>query len=183
MNLTAEVTYLVSVSREKADVAISFRPAKRVLAALAPMLVIWGVQPSDLAAQSACPPPPAEFEEADAAATVNGQTITHGEIEERARLLALSADINKEAKENFQRLVKAQSTKDKLRSLEEDVVHSNPGKSRDELIAIFRERQKELGLALQKQAIESARCGLLPKLRQDAKEELITERLKRREAN
>jgi hypothetical protein len=73
--------------------------------------------------------------------------------------------------------------KDKLRSLEEDVVRSNPGKSRQELMAIFAERQKELGIALQKQAIENARCALLPKLRKDAKEELVTKRLKRREAN
>ncbi|HEY7551521.1 MAG TPA: peptidylprolyl isomerase [Hyphomicrobiaceae bacterium] len=109
---------------------------------------------------------------------VNDEAITAYEIEQRARFLALSANIGQQAKEAFQKLVKSGDTEARMRSLQQEVIGSNPGKSREQLIAIFQERQKDLGLALQKQALESARAGILPKLRKDAKEELIDERLK-----
>jgi hypothetical protein len=44
----------------------------------------------------------------------------------------------------------------------------------------LRERQEELSLALQKEALERARARLLPKLRIDAEKELIEERRKLR---
>jgi peptidyl-prolyl cis-trans isomerase SurA len=109
---------------------------------------------------------------------VNDDAITAYEIEQRARFLGLSANIGEQAKQNFQRLVKAESTEAQLRALQQDVIRANQGKSREELIAIFQERQKQFGMALQKQAVESARSAILPKLRKDAKEELIEERLK-----
>jgi peptidyl-prolyl cis-trans isomerase SurA len=67
---------------------------------------------------------------------------------------------------------------EKLKALQREVVASNPGKTREQLIAIFQERQKQIGLTLQKQAVEGARAAILPKLKKDAREELIDERLK-----
>ncbi len=109
---------------------------------------------------------------------VNDDAITAYEIEQRARFLGLSTNLGPQAKEAFQRLVKSDSTEQQIKALQQDVIRSNPGKSREQLIAIFQERQKELGTALQKQALESARSALMPKLRKDAKEELIEDRLK-----
>lgn len=109
---------------------------------------------------------------------VNDDAITAYEIEQRARFLAMSANIGPQAKEAFQKLVKSESTEQQLKALQQDVIRSNPGKSREQLIAIFQERQKEFGISLQKQALESARSTLLPKLKKDAKEELIEDRLK-----
>jgi peptidyl-prolyl cis-trans isomerase SurA len=143
------------------------------LPTLALMLAVWGVQPSDLAAQSASKPDELSGVLAEQLA------ITEDEIEQRARLLALSANIGSQAKENFQRLVKSKSTEDRLRALQQEVIDANPGKTREELIAIFQERQKGFGAALQKQAVEEAREALMPKLRRAAREELVSERLRR----
>jgi peptidyl-prolyl cis-trans isomerase SurA len=109
---------------------------------------------------------------------VNDEPVTGYQIEQRARFMALNANINDQVKENFQRLLKAESTEAQLRALQEDVVRNNQGKSRDELMAIYQERQKQFGATLQKQAIDSARSVVLPRLRKDAREELIDERLK-----
>src|SRR5262245_944212 len=115
------------------------------------MLGVWGARPSDVAAQSASAP-------------VASMTISEEEIEQRARFLSLGAEITAQARENFQRLIRDRGIdEDKMRTLQQEVIASNPGKSRDELIAIFKERQKEFGAALQKEAVESARAQLLPK--------------------
>jgi peptidyl-prolyl cis-trans isomerase SurA len=111
-------------------------------------------------------------------ALVNDEPVTAYQVEQRARFLALNADVGDQVKENFQRLVKAESTNAQLRALQEEVLRNNPGKSREELIAIFQERQKQFGMALQKQAVDSARATMLPRLKKDAREELIDERLK-----
>lgn len=113
---------------------------------------------------------------------VNDDPITAYEIEQRARFLALNSNIGDQAKENFQRLVKAESTNAQFRALQEQVIKANQGKSREEIIAIFQERQKQFAMGLQKQALDSARAALLPRLKKDAKEELIGERLKVQEA-
>ena len=91
-------------------------------------------------------------------------------------------NLSEQAKENFQRLVKAESTNAQFRALQEEVVRANQGKSREQIIAIFQERQKQFATNLQKQALDSARAGILPKLKKNAKEELIDERLKLQEA-
>jgi peptidyl-prolyl cis-trans isomerase SurA len=108
---------------------------------------------------------------------VNDEAITARDIEQRARLMALSAS-TAQAKENFQRLVNSPSTQAAVRKLEQEVIASNPGKSKQELIAIFKQRQTQLGMSLQKQALDSARASVLPKLRKTAAQELIDERLK-----
>jgi peptidyl-prolyl cis-trans isomerase SurA len=109
---------------------------------------------------------------------VNDDAITAYEIEQRARLLGLSSNVGPQAKEAFQRLVKSDSTEQQMRALQQEVIRNNQGKTREQLIAIFQERQKEFGIALQKQALESARSALMPKLKKDAQEELIEDRLK-----
>jgi peptidyl-prolyl cis-trans isomerase SurA len=109
---------------------------------------------------------------------VNDDVITAYDIEQRARFLGLGTDISEKAQENFKKLLKADSTEARLKELQAEVVRGNPGKSREELIAIFQERQKAFGMELQKQAVESARAVLLPKLKTIAKEELIDDRLK-----
>jgi peptidyl-prolyl cis-trans isomerase SurA len=111
-------------------------------------------------------------------ALVNDEPITAYSVEQRARFLALNANIGDQVKENFQRLVKSESTNTRFRALQEQVLSENRGKSREHILAIFQERQKQFGMELQKQAMESARAAILPRLRKDAKEELIEERLK-----
>ena len=113
---------------------------------------------------------------------VNDDPVTAYQIEQRARFLSLSTNLSEQVKENFQRLVKAESTNTQFRAIQEEVVRANQGKSREQIIAIFQERQKQFAMNLQKQALDSARAGILPKLRKNAKEELIDERLKLQEA-
>src|SRR5262245_13285802 len=100
--------------RKKADVMTPLRPAMRLPAAVAFMLGIWGVQPSEwtLAAQSASQPDTGKSDESGTAVVVNGERITDNEIEQRARFLALSADLGAQVKENFQALVKSGGTED-----------------------------------------------------------------------
>jgi peptidyl-prolyl cis-trans isomerase SurA len=124
------------------------------------------------------PPPAVSKGQHGIVVVVNDEAITAREIEQRARFLGLSTNITGQAKEAFDRLLNADTTKAAVQKLQEEVIRSNPGKSREELIAIFQERQKQLGMALQKQAVERARASLLPKLSKDASEELINERLK-----
>jgi peptidyl-prolyl cis-trans isomerase SurA len=113
---------------------------------------------------------------------VNDDPVTAYQIDQRARFLSLSTNLSEQAKENFQRLVKAESTNTQFRAIQEEVVRANQGKSREQIIAIFQERQKQFAMNLQKQALDSARAGILPKLKNNAKEELIDERLKLQEA-
>lgn len=115
-------------------------------------------------------------------ALVNDEPITAYEIEQRARFLALNANVSDQAKQNFERLIKAESTTAQFRALQEQVLKANQGKSREEIIAIFQERQKQFALGLQKQALDSARSVMLPRMKKDAREELIEERLKLQEA-
>ena len=111
-------------------------------------------------------------------ALVNDEPVTAYAVEQRARFLALNANLGDQVKENFQRLVKSESTNARFRALQEQVLRENRGKTREQILAIFQEKQKQFGMALQRQAMESARAAVLPRLRKNAKEELIEERLK-----
>jgi peptidyl-prolyl cis-trans isomerase SurA len=113
---------------------------------------------------------------------VNDEPVTGYEIEQRSRFMALNANIGERVNENFKRMVQAESTNKQLRAILDQVIRSNPGKSREQIGAIFEERKKQFALSLQKHAIESARAGLVPRFRKEAKEELIEERLKLQEA-
>jgi peptidyl-prolyl cis-trans isomerase SurA len=183
-------------SREEIEVTAHRRPRARpiALATLGAVgLGLWCGAAPELAAQSATsgrlatatarsdsksPAAPAPSRGQGIVAIVNDEPITGYEIEQRARFLGLSANVGQQAKEHFQQLVKSESTEARLKALQHEVIQSNPGKSREQLVAIFQERQKEFGLSLQKQALERARASLLPKFAKDAKEELIEERLK-----
>jgi peptidyl-prolyl cis-trans isomerase SurA len=171
---------------ENANVTAHRHAVALLAGALAFGLGIWGGHSTDwsLAAQSAAartskaaPAAPKEHEHG-IVVVVNDDAITAYEIDQRARFLALSANLGPQAKETFHRLVKSEGTETQMRELQQEVIRSNPGKSREQLIAIFQERQKEFGLRLQQQALASARASIMPKLRKDAKEELIEERLK-----
>lgn len=98
---------------------------------------------------------------------VNDEAITAYEIEQRANLMALSG-MGPKVKENFNRLAKDHAA---MQALQREVINSNPGKSRDELIAIIRDK-------LSKRAVASARAAILPKLKKDAEKELIEDRVK-----
>lgn len=115
-------------------------------------------------------------------ALVNDEPITGFEVEQRQRLAGLGANIQGKAQENFQALIKSPSTTQKVRAILEDVVKSNPDKSKDEVLAIFERRKKEFALGLQKQAVESARRSVLPGLRKNALDDLIEEKIKMQEA-
>ena len=165
------------------------RAAAAIGAGLALALSIWGWQPADLAAQSEPMKKSASAAKSDTpkalshgaqgiVVVVNDDAITAYEIEQRARLLALSLNLTEQAKANFQRLLKSPDLEVKMKALQREVVTSNPGKTQEELIAIFKERQKQIGMALQKEAVDSARAAVMPKLKKDATEELIDDRLK-----
>jgi peptidyl-prolyl cis-trans isomerase SurA len=113
---------------------------------------------------------------------VNDEPITAYEIDQRARFMALSANIGERAKEAFQRLAQSEGTNQRVRAIFEEVVKSNPGKTREQIIAIFEERKKQFAQNLEQQAIASARESALPKFKKEAQEELIEERLKLQEA-
>lgn len=116
------------------------------------------------------------------ALVVNGDPITGYEIDQRARFLALQANLGDKAQERFKQLVQSQGSEQRLRQMLQDIVQANPGKTREQILAIFEEKKKQLGMSLQKQAIEGARASLIPGLKKTATEELIEEHLKLQQA-
>jgi peptidyl-prolyl cis-trans isomerase SurA len=138
-------------------------------------------RPAASKAEKQAPAPASKGEQA-IVALVNDEPITAYEIQQRAKFLALNSNISERVKENFKRLVQAESTTAQVRALLEDTIKKNPGKSREQIGAIFEERKKQFALGLQKQAIDSARAGLIPQFRKEAQEELIEDRLKVQEA-
>ena len=113
---------------------------------------------------------------------VNDEPITAYEIEQRQRLLALSANISERAQNTFKALLKRESTTNRLKEILNQVIKQHQAKGRDAVIKIFEQRKKEFAVGLQKQAIEGARAGVLPGLKRTALQELIDERLKVQEA-
>jgi peptidyl-prolyl cis-trans isomerase SurA len=113
---------------------------------------------------------------------VNDEPVTAYEVDQRARLAALSSDIGNKARDAFQALIKQESTSARLKAIFEDTIKQNQGKSRDQVIAIFEQRKTQFAMSLQKQAMDSARASVIPKHRTDALEEIIEEKLKLQEA-
>ena len=113
---------------------------------------------------------------------VNDEPVTAYEVDQRARLAALSSNIGAKAQENFQRLVKDESTNTKLKTILEETIKANQGKTREQIIAVFEQRKQQFALGLQKQAMDSARSSVIPQHRKDALEEIIEEKLKIQEA-
>jgi peptidyl-prolyl cis-trans isomerase SurA len=114
---------------------------------------------------------------------VNDEPITHHEIDQRARLLAMNnGNLGNKVRANFQALIKRKSTSNRLREILKETIDANPGRSRDQILAIFEKRKKDYAKALQQQAIASARASAIPAQRNRARNELIEERLKLQEA-
>jgi peptidyl-prolyl cis-trans isomerase SurA len=116
-------------------------------------------------------------------ALVNDEPITAYEIEQRQRLLGMSAGgIQEKAQANFKALIKAPGTSERLKAILNEVVEANKGKSREDIIEIFEKRKKEFAISMQRQALDTARSSVLPGLKKQAMDELIEERLKLQEA-
>ncbi|MGI9423170.1 MAG: SurA N-terminal domain-containing protein, partial [Hyphomicrobiaceae bacterium] len=113
---------------------------------------------------------------------VNDEPITHHEIDQRARLMMVQANVSKTARAKFQSLVKQKSVNNQLRSLLKETIDANPGKSREQILAKFERKKKAFAASLRARALSSARSGLLPQFRKKAKKQLIEERLKMQEA-
>lgn len=113
---------------------------------------------------------------------VNGEPITAYEIEQRARLLALQTNIQDRVQSNMKQLATSDSVNARWKEIVQETINANPGKSREQVIAIVQERQKSFAQGLQKQAAESARASVLPGLRTEARKELIGEQIKLQEA-
>lgn len=109
---------------------------------------------------------------------VNDEPITGYEVDQRATLLALSANLGERAQAAFKRLAQDPTINDKLRKILEETIKANPGKSREQVLAAFEERKKAFVVGMQRSAVESARAGVLPGLRDKALEEIIDEKLK-----
>lgn len=114
-------------------------------------------------------------------ALVNDDPITGYEVQQRAVMLA-GGSVGAKAQEIFKGMLKAPGTTDRLKAMLQDVIKANPGKSKEQLLAIFEVRKKEFAVSMQKQAIESAKASALPGMRKAALDELIDERLKLQEA-
>jgi peptidyl-prolyl cis-trans isomerase SurA len=114
-------------------------------------------------------------------ALVNDEPITGFEVDRRAMLLS-GANVQAQAKANFEAIVKNPKTTQRLKAILNQVVQANQGKSRDEILAIFEKRKKEFGMSLQREAVDRARKTALPSMRKKALEELIDEKLKLQEA-
>lgn len=111
-------------------------------------------------------------------ALVNDEPITGYEVNQRATLLSMSTNIGERAQANFKRLAQDPSVNTKIRGILEETIKANPGKSREQVLAIFEERKKAFVLGMQRTAIESARSSVLPSLREKALDEIIDEKLK-----
>lgn len=117
------------------------------------------------------------------AVLVNDDPITNYEINQRQKYLSLGGgDLQKKASAKFKSLISAKSTTEKLRGILRETIKSNPGKSKEQILAIFEKEKKAFAQRLQKQAVASARNSVLPGLRKKAIDELIDERLKLQEA-
>lgn len=114
-------------------------------------------------------------------ALVNDEPITGYEVQQRTVMMA-GGSVGAKAQEIFKGMLKAPGTTDKLKAILQEVIKANPGKNKDQLLAIFEQRKKDFAISMQKQAVESAKASALPGLRKAALDELIDERLKLQEA-
>ncbi len=115
---------------------------------------------------------------------VNDEPVTSREVEQRARLLGASGgpSVGAAAQEAFKRMVASEATSTKFRSIVDEIVKQNQGKSREQIMAIIEKRKTEFAIGLQRQALDQARSANIPKFRKDAIEEIIEEKLKLQEA-
>jgi peptidyl-prolyl cis-trans isomerase SurA len=115
-------------------------------------------------------------------ALVNDEPITGFAVEQRARFLSLSTNIGDRVRDRMKAFAQDPKINERLKAILQETIAANPGKSREQVIAAFETRKKAFVMSLQKQAVDSARSGVLPNLRKQALQELIEERLKLQEA-
>ncbi len=113
---------------------------------------------------------------------VNGEPITAYEIEQRARLMALGADIQSRAQAKMKELATSESVNARWKQIVQDTVNANQGKTREQIMAILQEKQKVYSMGLQKQAVDHARSASIPAMRENAKKELTEEIIKLQDA-
>lgn len=113
---------------------------------------------------------------------VNDDPITAYEVTQRARLLALRANVKQRVQSNFRALIQQKSTNQRLRAILQRTIEENRGKPRDAVLKIFERRKKAFAVQLQKQAFSSARASIARGYRGKAIDALIEERLKMQEA-
>lgn len=113
---------------------------------------------------------------------VNDSPITNFEIEERAKLMALSGDVGKRAAANFKALVSNPRTNERLKAILQRTISENQGQPRQVIVRIFERRKKAFAQRLRQRAVSSARRAAVSGMKRRAREELIAERLKVQEA-
>lgn len=106
---------------------------------------------------------------------VNDEPITVFDVKMRAAFLALQTNIGKRASARFKSMIRSKATMARFKEMQREVITGNPGKSRAELIKIFRAKQKRYAMQLQQRALRGARQSAVPKLRKKALDELIKE--------
>ncbi len=114
-------------------------------------------------------------------ALVNDEPVTGFEVRQRAQMLS-GGDVAAKAQERFKALIQAPSTSERLKAILQEVIKANPGKTKEQILAVFEQRKKQFAVDLQKQAVEGARTNVMPAVRKAALEELIDEKLKMQEA-
>ncbi len=164
-----------------------------VLACFAPLAAAEKAPAADPSAKVAEPPKRAPDTKKTAARTsstggeqsivalVNDEPVTGFEVRQRTQMLS-GGDVAAKAQERFKALIKAPSTSERLKAILQEVVKANPGKSKEQILAVFEQRKKQFAMDLQKQAFEGARTSVVPSVRKTALEELIDEKLKMQEA-
>ncbi len=163
-----------------------------VLACFAPVAAAEKAPAADPAAKTAAPVKPAGSAKSAARtsstggeqsiiALVNDEPVTGFEVRQRTQMLS-GGDVAAKAQERFKALIKAPSTSERLKAILQEVVKANPGKSKEQILAVFEQRKKQFAMDLQKQAFEGARTSVMPSVRKAALEELIDEKLKLQEA-
>lgn len=114
---------------------------------------------------------------------INDDPITALDVEQRARLNSLSANISERASANMKALVQSEATQKRFRAMVEQIVKDNQAsKTREQIMAMIEQRKSQFAQQLQQEAIYSARSSMLPGMRKAALEELIEERIKLQEA-
>ena len=114
---------------------------------------------------------------------VNDEPITALDVEQRAKLNALGADIGARAQANMKALVGSEATQLKFRAMVDEIVKEHQAtKTREQILAMIDQRKTQFAQSLQQQAIASARSSVLPGIKKSALEELVEERLKLQEA-
>ncbi|MDX2158749.1 MAG: peptidylprolyl isomerase [Hyphomicrobiaceae bacterium] len=170
---------VVSPSGPPRPQAISTAPPKAPSAAAKPVVK---AKPKPKPPRQADASPASRSAGTKIVALVNDEPITGFEVEQRARFMALSANLADKARANMQAYAQNPSTNERLKAILQETIKANPGKSREQIVAAFEERKKAFVVSLQRQAIESARSSVLPSLKKGALDELIDERLKLQEA-